>query len=114
MIRGIVAGALVVLGASGGIAEAIDHTNLDEGRPLRLEDAYAIAHGEISVETGAGFTLLERGPHRGLFPVEILYGALPNLQLGLGSTLLTDPGASDDRPKSGDLRASALYNFNQE
>jgi hypothetical protein len=114
MMRGIVAATLLVLGASVGVAEAVDHGNLDEGRPLRLEDAYPIAHGEISVETAAGFTLLKRGPNRGFFPVEILYGALPNLQLGLGSVLFTDPHAIDDRPKSGDLRTSALYNFNQE
>jgi Putative MetA-pathway of phenol degradation len=106
--------AAVLLALCVGSAEAIDHGNLDEGRPLRLEDAYPVAHGEIAVEAGAGFTLLRRGPNRALFPVEILYGALPNLQIGLGSLLSTDPHALDDRPKSGDLRASALYNFNQE
>src|SRR6266404_5144186 len=51
MMRGIVAATLLMLGASVGVAEAVDHGNLDEGRPLRLEDAYPIAHGEISVET---------------------------------------------------------------
>ena len=93
---------------------AIDHTNLDEGRPLRLEDAYAIANGEIAVEAGIGFTVPRRGNTRGVFPVELLYGALPNLQIGLGTLLSTDPREIDDRPKSGDLRFSALYNFNQE
>jgi len=106
--------AVMLLAVCVGSAEAIDHGNLDEGRPLRLEDAYPVAHGEIAVEAGAGFTLLRRGPNRALFPVEILYGALPNLQIGVGSLLSTDPHAIDDRPKSGDLRASALYNFNQE
>jgi hypothetical protein len=106
--------AAMLLALCVGSAEAIDHGNLDEGRPLRLEDAYPVAHGEIAVEAGAGFTLLRRGPNRALFPVEILYGALPNLQIGVGSLLSTDPHALDDRPKSGDLRASALYNFNQE
>jgi len=95
-------------------AVAIDHTNLDEGRPLRLEDAYPIAHGEIAVEAGAGLTLQRRGPDRGLFGVELLYGALPNLQLGIGSLLSTDPRAIDEPPRSGDLHLSALYNFNQE
>jgi hypothetical protein len=95
-------------------AWAIDHKNLDENRPLRLEDAYPIASGEIAVEAGGGFRLVRRGADQGFFPVEILYGALPNLQVGIGSVLLTDPRAIDDRPKSGDLRLSALYNFNQE
>ena len=105
---------LGIVAAASGVAEAIDHKNLDEGRPLRLEDAYPIAHGEISIETGAGFTLLKRGSNSGFFPAEILYGALPNLELGVGSTLFTDPHGIEDRPKSGDLRAHALYNFNQE
>lgn len=95
-------------------AVAIDHKNLDEGRPLRLEDAYAISTGEIALEAGAGFTLRRRGPDRGFFPVELLYGALPNFQIGVGTTLSTDPRQIDEPTKSGDLRIGALYNFNQE
>jgi hypothetical protein len=95
-------------------AFAIDHGNLDEGRPLRLEDAYAISTGEIALETGAGFSLLRRGPDRGFFPIEVLWGALPNLQISLGTTLSTDPHEIDEPVKSGDLRLSALYNLNQE
>jgi hypothetical protein len=93
---------------------AIDHKNLDENRPLRLEDAYTIASGELAVEAGAGFALERRGPDRGFFPVEVLYGAYPNLQLGLGTTLSTDPHEIDEQTKSGDLRVSGLYNLNQE
>jgi hypothetical protein len=95
-------------------AHAIDHKNLDEGRPLRLEDAYPIASGEWAIEAGAGFTLQRQGADRGFFPVEILYGAVSNLQVGLGSTLSTDPHEADEPTKSGDLQASVLYNFNQE
>jgi len=95
-------------------AFAIDHKNLDEGRPLRLDDAYAISTGEIAVEAGAGFTLQRRGPNRGFFPIEVLYGAFPNFQIGLGTFLSTDPHEVDERPQSGDVRFSALYNVNQE
>jgi hypothetical protein len=95
-------------------ASAIDHKNLDEGRPLRLEDAYAISTGEIALEAGAGVTLQRRGPDRGFFPVELLWGALPNVQIGVGTVLSTDPREIDERPKSGDLHVGALYNFNQE
>jgi len=114
MRREIVATVLAIIAAAGAVADAIDHKNLDEGRPVRIEDAYPIAQHEISIETGAGFALLKRGPAGGVFPIEVLYGALPNFQIGVGSTLLTDPHDIEDRPKSGDLRASALYNFNQE
>lgn len=103
--------ALVLVPVS---AVAIDHKNLDEGRPLRLEDAYAISTGEVAVEAGAGFTLRRRGTDRGVFPVELLYGALPNFQVGVGTTLSTDPREIDEPAKSGDLRIGALYNLNQE
>jgi hypothetical protein len=105
---------LALLMAMAPAVYAIDHKNLDEGRPLRLDDAYAIASGELAVEVGAGFALERRGPDRGVFPLEVLYGAYPNLQLGLGTTLLTDPRDIDEQTKSGDLRVSGLYNFNQE
>lgn len=95
-------------------ANAIDHGNLDQGRPLRLDDAYAIADGELALEQGGGFTVPRRGSARGVFPIEGLYGAYPNLQLALGTSFSTQPHDLDDRPKSGDLHVSALYNFNQE
>lgn len=99
---------------TSGAAHAIDHKNLDEGRPLRLDDAYAISTGEVEIEAGAGVTVPRRGAARGVFPIEILYGALPNLQVGVGTTLATDPRTVDEPSKSGDLELSALYNFNQE
>lgn len=96
------------------LVRAVDHNNLDEGRPIRLEDAYPIAYGELSAETGVGVQHNRQSPNRVTFPVELLYGAYWNLQLGLGSTFATDPKAIDEPEKSGDLRLSALYNFNQE
>ena len=113
MIRIATIALLVVLAFVYG-AYALDHKNLDEGRPLRLEDAYPIADGEFAIEAGAGFTLQRRGADRGFFPGELLYGPLPNLQVGVGTIFSTVPREIDDRPKSGDLRFSALYNFNQE
>jgi len=97
-----------------GSVWAVDHNNLDEGRPLRLEDAYPIAYGEFSAETGVRFSLNRQSPDPVAFPIEILYGAYWNLQLGLGSTLATEPRTIDEAEKSGDLRTFALYNFNQE
>lgn len=105
---------IALLAACTPAAYAIDHKNLDEGRPLRLEDAYPIASGEWAVEAGAGFTVQRRRADRAFFPVEVLYGAYPNLQLSVGSTITTDPRELDDPTKSGDLQLSGLYNFNQE
>ncbi len=104
----------VLVSVAAERAFAIDHNNLDEDRPLRLEDAYPIASGEIAIEVGGGFTLQRRGPDRGFFPIEILYGAAPNLQVGVGTILSTDPRDIEEQAKSGDLKLSGLYNFNQE
>jgi hypothetical protein len=106
--------SLVLLGISTPTAYAIDHSNLDKGRPLQLEDPYPIATGEIAVEAGLGFTIERRSEDRGFFPIQVLYGAYPNSQLGIGTTLSTDPREIDEQERSGDLNLEALYNFNQE
>jgi hypothetical protein len=104
----------LLLGLSVNAAYAIDHDNLDEGRPLRLEDAYPIAQGEWALETGSGLSAPRRSRTQGFFPLEVLYGLAPNLQVSLGTTIVTDPRRVDEQTKSGDLQVSGLYNFNQE
>ncbi len=93
---------------------AIDHSNLDEGRPLRFEDAYPVAHGEKVIETGVGASFERKHDDRIFLNAEALYGLVPNAQIGLGTAFSTDPREVDGQEKSGDLRLSALYNFNQE
>lgn len=104
----------LLAGLTASIAYAIDHDNLDEGRPLRLEDAYPIAAGEWALETGAGLSAQRKSHARGFFPVDVLYGLAPNLQVSVRTTLFTDPKQIDGQTKSGDLQLSGLYNFNQE
>jgi len=113
-MRRIAALCLALLAGLPIGVSAIDHDNLDEGRPLRLEDAYPIPNGEWAIEVGAGLSVQRKSRTRGLFPLEVLYGLAPNLQLSLGTTLLTDPKQLEEQPKSGDLHVSGLYNFNQE
>lgn len=105
-------GAIVLL--IQPVAYGLDHKNLDEGRPLRVEDPYAIAQGEIAVEGGIGYNRESQNLDRGVFPLQILYGAFPNSHFELGTTLLTSPRAVTGTTKSGDLELSGLYNFNQE
>jgi hypothetical protein len=114
MRRAVITFCLALLVGLPTSAFAIDHDNLDEGRSLRLEDAYPIAAGEWALETGAGLSTLRKSRARGVFTAELLYGLAPNLHVSLGTTVLTDPRRSEEQTKSGDLRVSALYNFNQE
>ena len=111
--RVLVFGLALLVGLPPTVS-AIDHDNLDEGRPLRLEDAYPIAAGEWALETGAGLSAQRKSRSRGIFPVEILYGLVPNFQVSLGTMLLTDPKRVEGQTKSADLQLSGLYNFNQE
>jgi hypothetical protein len=103
---------LVVLVPS--MTEAIDHKNLDEGRPLRIEDAYAIAEGEWEIELGSGVADHRDSRTRALFSTDFVYGLWKNLQVSVGTTVSTDPRKIEDPSKSGDLKVSALYNFNEE
>jgi len=95
-------------------AMALDHGNLDEGRPLHIQDAYPVSLGELVVEAGAGFAWRRHSSGHGFFPVQFVYGIFPNTQLELGTTFFTSPHDIDSQVKSGDVSVGALYNFNQE
>lgn len=102
-----------IFGSGAASSHALDHKNLDAGRPLKLEDPYSISAGEVAVEAGVGFSRDRADSEQGVFPLEILFGVLPNLQVSLGSAFL-DPRRPHDAPQSGDLGLGALYNLNQE
>lgn len=95
-------------------ATAVDHGNLDEGRPLHIQDAYPVSQGELVMETGLGFRTRKKSTDQWLFPIQFVYGILPNTQLEVGTTLFTNPHDVDGPGKSGDAGISILYNFNQE
>lgn len=85
-----------------------DYRNLDHGRPSSLEDAYPIEHHALEfglgygVERESGITLHEAAP-------EITWGALSNLQVGVGFPLRSISGR-DERGLAG-VEGSALYNL---
>lgn len=96
------------------VASALDHKNLDEGRPARLEDAHPIAKGELALEAGGGFARPRGGgPDRRVYQLEALYG-LPRVQLGVGSVLFSRPRAPREGQESGDVKTSALFNLVKE
>lgn len=86
-------------------AYAVDHNNLDAGRPLSFDDAYAIAYGERALEGGF---LLSRG--KATFETEYLQGFAPNSHFTLG----WEPQLNDNNFDAGEVSLSVFHNFNRE
>ncbi len=89
---------------------ALDHDNLDRNRPLRIEDAYPIAKGEIGVESGIRIDDLQRGASLFTFSPQVIYGAFYNTQIELGGRLTAKRGNEPTEQ----MNAGVLYNFNAE
>lgn len=95
-------------------AIALDHDNLDPNRPIAIEDAFPVPHGEIGVEGGVLFNDRKQGKSRWVFQPQILIGAFTNTQVELSSNLATDPTSVAGDDKSGDLSLGVLYELNTE
>jgi len=106
-------GAIILLLLPTFVA-ALDHDNLDPNRPIAIEDAFPVPHGEIGVEGGVLFNDRKQGKSRWIFQPQILIGAFPNTQVELSSNLMTDPTTVVGDDKSGDLSLGVLYELNTE
>ncbi len=95
-------------------APALDHDNLDAGRPLRIEDAYPIAKGEIGVESGVA-AWDRRGDGSGYgIDARALYGVAYNAQVEIGWAAAFEGSSAAATDRSGSLALGALYNANAE
>lgn len=110
----ILSGFLAVVGPAA--SRAADHTNLEDGIPTQLEDAYPTSYLGKEIQLA---TLYERtADHRDLFFFEprFEYGLFPNLQVAVGVPF----NYGDAAPRQaegrgiGNVTLSTLYNFNQE
>jgi len=114
----IAALAMLVIGSFGGDSAAaqIDYRNLDEGRPVRTEDAYPVERYAFELVLPYQYEN-ERGPGRSHFVApELAYGILANTMVGLKlpfAALDGGPGV-ETRWGFGGPRIFALYNFNTE
>lgn len=101
----------LVLGAIPPSASAQDKT-LTEGRPLtRLGDAFPVGPGDSNIYGGVAATFSRVSPNVVTFPLQFVYGPLPQTQLGIGTTLSSH---SNEDPHPGDLTASLRVNFGRE
>lgn len=77
------AGAIGLGLLSAASTFAIDHNNIDAGRPLRFDDAYSIAFRERAIETGVSLdTFRRKAPTYG-FVTEYKYGFAKNQDIGI-------------------------------
>ncbi len=96
-------------------AHAIDHDNLDAGRPLDFDDAETIAYGEKSLEFGAALSRSRRGGWGGAGEAEYLYGFAKNWHLDVGiSPNYAAQNGGKRQLSSGDAALGAQFNFNRE
>jgi hypothetical protein len=97
-------------------ASAVDHNNLDAGRPLSFDDAESIAYREQSIEFGAGLNLPSNRSVGGSFDIEYLYGFALNshLVIGLDPSVGGKADTDDTDFDVGNLSVGVFHNFNRE
>lgn len=95
-------------------AGAADHTNLEEGLPVTIEDAYPIELNGLEFQFFSQYDRTHRDPdgkNRATLTPRLEWGAAPNLQLSL-ATPYSVGDASETR--QGDVEFQGLYNLNSE
>jgi hypothetical protein len=112
--------AAVAVAALCPIASAVgqtDYRNLDDGRPVHTEDAYAVERYAFELLTGAALEKDAGGLQTTTFTPELEHGVVMNGQIGLTAPLsLVPPAGTTGLGTLGlaGLRLHALYNFNTE
>lgn len=90
---------------------AADHSNLEEGLPTEIEDAYPTSYLNREMQGVFRYERTEGGEDRFVFQPRFEYGFARNWQLSVSSLLLAGDA---DRTGSGDIHLGVLYNFNTE
>lgn len=110
-------GYLVLLGLMGAPAVAlaqVDYRNLDDGRPVRTEDAFVVDHHAFEALAPLTYDADVSGARRYLFQPELEWGALPNTQVSLKLPVgVVDSGGSAPFGLGG-ITLTGIYNINTE
>jgi hypothetical protein len=111
----------LLLTLTGGIlmmglpAFAVDHNNIDAGRPLDFDDADAIGQGEKTIEFGASISKPKDGKTAIGASAEYLYGFAPNSHFSLDFHPEYAANESGKRRfDAGDVGIGIFHNFNRE
>jgi hypothetical protein len=92
-------------------AQAADHTNLEEGLPTQVTDAYATAYLNREIQGLFRYEHTDDNQDRFVLAPRLEYGFARNWQLEVEAPFLLGDA---DRTGSGNVRLGALYNFNVE
>lgn len=90
-------GAIVALLMIPAVGIAIDHSKLDYGRPLRIDDAHPLALGEMAIEFGTSVQLSRSTKPDSRFEAAYLYGFAPAMHLELSA----EPSLSNSKSEFG-------------
>jgi hypothetical protein len=96
------------------LAAQIDYRNLDDDRPVRVEDAYAVERYAFEFLLPYSFQRERGGAYLHATVVEIAYGLLRNTHVGVKAPVTAVRQAGTTDWGLAGLRAFALYNFNTE
>jgi hypothetical protein len=102
---------LAALLLSCGVAYASDHSNLEEGLPVEVEDAYAIGRGGREIQTLTRYEHTADDKDRVVLEPRLEVGLWNNLQ---GRVSLPFYLGSASRTDSGNIALELFYNFNTE
>jgi hypothetical protein len=97
-------------------AHAVDHNNLDAGRPLGFDDADALAFREQALEIGLGLGWPRNRPLGLELDAEYLYGFARNSHLNIGFDPSIGGRAGEDGTAfdAGDVSLGLFHNFNRQ
>ncbi len=95
---------------------AVDHNNVDAGRPLSFDDAEAIAYRERAMEVGSGGVVPNVGPVGFALRTEFIYGFALNshLTVDLDAAAGGRIGRSERDFRINNLNLGLFHNFNRE
>jgi hypothetical protein len=92
-------------------ARAADHTNLEEGLPTQVEDAYPTAYGNREFQLQGRYERTAEGKNQFIVDPRLEYGFARNWQARISAPFKLGSG---DKTGSGDIGLEAFYNFNTE
>jgi hypothetical protein len=95
-------------------ANAVDHNNIDAGRPLDFDDADAVAYREKALEFGAALSKSHPSGTALEGAAEFLYGFAPNSHFSLDFHPQLEHKNGTSRFDAGDVGIGVFHNFNRE